>query len=122
MDVSNRKSRPNLAVIIAAFMLCLMGSILLHGWSQSNSVVPALQVLLGTAQGPSGVVISQDNVTVYMPPNATDRQGAISLAAADPDLTLISNDTVWIRPKVVSVEYRRSDGSPIRDIVFSSPL
>src|SRR5512134_1508313 len=103
-------------VIIAVFMMCMMGSILLHGWSQNNSLVPAIQVLLGTAQGPSGVVLTHGDVTIYIPPNATAQQGTIFVAEANPDVSLISNDTHWIRPKVVSVEFRRPNGAPVSDI------
>ena len=124
MDFETKKSRvPNLPVIIGGLLLCLMGAMVLHGWSQTNSFAPAIQVLLGTAEGgAAGEVINQGDITLYIPPNATGQQGTFSIAEANLDVTLISNDTQWIRPKVVNLEFRQPNGAPLSDISFDEPL
>lgn len=113
---------PKVGFIIAAFMLILAILIILH--SRSKDAVSPLEILLGTPQGLSSdvKVFSQDGVTVYMPPGATELDGTISIATAQPDLSLVADDTSWIIPKVVKVEFLSLEGAPIRDISFSEPL
>ena len=123
VNFDQKTRRLNVPVIIGIVMLCLMGAMVLHGWSQTNSFVPAIQVLLGTAPGDAaGQVISQGDITLYIPPNATDKQGSFRIAEANPDVTLISNDTEWIRPKVVNVEFWQPNGVPLSNISFSEPV
>ena len=123
VNFDQRTRRLNVPLITALVMLCLMGAMVLHGWSQTNSFVPAIQVLLGTAEGGvAGEVITEGDITLYIPPNATERQGRFSIAEANPDVTLIANDTQWIRPKVVNVEFVQPNGLPLTDISFSEPV
>ena len=113
---------PKVGFIIAVAVLVLAILILLH--SRSKNAVSPIEIFLGTPQGPSSdvKVFSQDGVTVYMPPGATELDGTIAIATAQPNLSLLANDTGWLTPKVVNVEFRSLDGTPIRDIAFSEPL
>lgn len=113
---------PRVGVIIAAVLLFLAILILLH--SRSENIVSPIEILLGTPQGITSdtKVFSQDGITVYMPPGATELDGRISIATAQPDLSLVANDSGWITPKVVKVEFWSLEGAPIRDISFSKPL
>lgn len=111
-----------MGVIIAAVLLVLAILMLLH--SRSENVVSPIEILLGTPQGISSdtKVFSQDGVTVYMPPGATELDGRISIATAQPDLSLVADNSGWIIPKVVKVEFWSLEGAPLRDISFSKPL
>ena len=122
-DIRGQVARiPKLGFIIAAFMLGLVILIVIH--SGSKKIISPIEILLGNPQGPSrdAIVVSQDDITIYMPPNATDLDGTIFFAAAEPNLSLIADETEWILAKVVRVEFRRPDGALVPDISFSEPL
>lgn len=123
--IERQRSRvPNLTVIVVVFMVVLAGLMMLHQVSRSKNIVSPIEVLLGTPQGPSGEIraFNQDPVTVYMPPDATTKAGTISISLASPDQALVADDTGWVRPQVVNVEFRNPDGTPLPDIAFSAPL
>jgi len=115
---------PKLGSIVAAFILSLILLILAHSWSQSKHLVSPLEILLGTPQAPARepVEISRDDVTVYMPASATELEGTLSIAVAQPDLVLVIQNIKWIVPKVVHVEFLRPDGALVPAISFSEPL
>jgi hypothetical protein len=116
---------PKLGLIIAAFILSLVILILAHSWTRSKHFVSPIEILLGTppaAVSRKATEISQGDVTVYMPANATELDGSISISVAQPNLLLAVENTKWIIPEVVSVEFRRPDGVFVPDISFSEPL
>ena len=115
---------PRVGMIIAVFLLILAILILLDSWSRSRNLASPIEILLGTPQGSSNdvIVFSQGDITVYMPPGATELEGTISIAAAELNLSLMVNDTGWIPSKVVKVEFRSMEGAPIPGVAFSKPL
>ena len=115
---------PKLGLIVAVFILSLILLILAHSWSQSKHFVSPLEILLGTPQVPvrESVEVSQDDVTVYMPANATELEGSLSIAVAQPDLVVVVQNIKWIIPRVVHVEFLRPDGALVPAISFSEPL
>lgn len=125
INIHNRRSRvPTLPVIIAVFMVFLTGLMLLHQGSRSENFVSPIQVLLGTVQAPPGKLgtITQGDIAVYVPPEATNRAGTISIAAAQPDLVVVSDNTEWRLHRVAHLEFQGPDGLPVPDISFSQPL
>lgn len=113
---------PKLAIILMVFMICLAGLMVLHSWTETKDIVSPIQILLGTPQGPApeSIVTRQGNVTVYMPPNATNLEGSIFILPAE-DNQLAADDG-WTRPIVVNIEFRSPDGTPVHDISFFQPL
>lgn len=125
LDIKEQvKGIPAVGWMIAAALLVLSLLIVLHSWSQSKNGVSPIEILLGTPSGsPRDVtVVSQDGVTVYMPANATELDGTLSIAVAAPSLMLVADDTEWNILKVVKVEFRNSDGMSIPNVFFSEPL
>ena len=124
-NINNKKSRvPNLPVIIAVFMVFLMGLMLLHQVSRSENFATPLEILRGTAQSPSRdlATISQDDVTIYVPSNATNQEGTISIAAAQPNLLVVTDNTEWRLHKVANLQFQSPDGEAVPDISFSQPV
>jgi hypothetical protein len=125
LDIKGQVKRiPAVGWMIAAALLILSLLILLHSWSQSRSGVSPIEILLGTPSGsPRDVtIVSQDGVTVYMPANATELDGTLSIAVAAPSLLLVADDTEWNVLKVVKVEFRNPDGMSLPNVFFSEPL
>ena len=126
INIDIRRSRiPKLPVIIAVFMVLLMGLMLLHQVSRSENFVNPIEILQGTPQAASNdelSAVTQDDITVYVPPDATTRAGTISIAAAQPDLVVVSDNTEWRLHRVANLEFQSPNGLPIPDISFSQPL
>lgn len=123
-NINNRRSRvPNLPVIIAVFMVLLMGLMLLHQVSRSENFVNPIEILQGTPLAAANelLTITQDDVTVYVPPDATTQAGTITIAAAQPDLMMVSDNTEWMLHKVANLEFQTPNGL-LADISFSQPL
>jgi hypothetical protein len=116
-----------LGLIVAAFFLGLVLLILAHSWSQAKHFVSPLEILLGTPQAPfkpgrEPIAVSEGDVTVYMPANATEQEGSLSIAVAQPDLVLVVQNVKWLVPRVAHVEFLRPDGALLPAISFSQPL
>lgn len=124
MSEIKRIGTSRLGVIVALVMLLLVILILTHSRSQSRNIVSPIEILLGAPEGLSGdvAVFSQGDVTVYMPPGATELDGIISIAAAEPSLSLLVDDSGWIPIKVVNLEFRSMEGVPVVGVTFSRPL
>ena len=125
VNINNKKSRvPKLPVIIVGFMVFLMGLMLLHQVSRSENLVSPIEILRGTPQNPSSelATISQGDVTIYVPPGATNQEGTISIAATEPDLLVVTDNTEWMLHKVASLEFQSPSGLAVPDISFSQPL
>jgi hypothetical protein len=122
--INNRRSRvPNLPVIIAVFMALLMGLMFLHQVSRSENFVNPIEILQGTPRAAADKLstITQDDVTVYVPPDATTQPGTITIAAAQPDLMMVTDNTEWMLHKVANLEFQTPNGL-FPDISFSQPL
>jgi hypothetical protein len=126
LDIERRLVRiPKVGVIMAVFIVSLVILILSHVWSQSKNLVSPIEILLGappTVAPREATEISQGDVTIYVPANATELEGSLSLAVAWPNLLLAAESTKWMIPEVVSVEFRRPDGVFVPDVSFSEPL
>ena len=125
ININYKKSRVlNLPVIVVIFMVFLMGLMLLHQLSRSENLVTPIEILRGTAQIPSRelATISQGDVTIYVPAGATNQEGTISIAATEPDLLMITDNTEWMLHKVANLQFLSPDGEPVPDISFSQPL
>jgi hypothetical protein len=125
LDVERRRTRvPSLTVTIVAFMVVLAALMMLHQRSRAENVVSPIEVLLGTPPGPSGEIlaVTEGPVTVYVPPDATTQEGRISINLASPDQSLVADNSGWIRPQVVNIEFQDPGGTTLSDIAFSSPL
>lgn len=123
-NINNRRSRvPNLPVIIAVFMALLMGLMLLHQVSRSENFVNPIEILQGTPRAAADKLsmITQDDVTVYVPPDATTQAGTITISAAQPDLMMVTDNTEWMLHKVANLEFQTPNGL-FPDISFSQPL
>ena len=126
ININNRRARiPKLPVIIAVFMILLMGLMLLHQVSRSENFVNPIEILQGTPLAASNEELSavtQDDITVYVPPDATTQAGTISISAAQPDLVVVSDNTEWMLHRVANLEFQSPNGLPVPDISFSQPL
>lgn len=115
---------PKIAIILIG-MLVLGTLILVLIQSMKPPVVVPLsnEVLLATPLGPANdlTVITKDDVTVYVPPNAVNLAGSISIVAPEQDQP-VAEDPDWIRPRVVNVEFIDSDGTTVDDLALFRPI
>jgi hypothetical protein len=115
---------PRVGLIIAAFLLVLVSMILLHQWSQSRNSVSPIEILFGAPPAPArdARVFSQDDVTIYMPSDATELDGTLFIAVAGPNLSLVLDDIRWFLLRVATVEFRSPDGRTLSGVSFSAPV
>jgi hypothetical protein len=68
------------------------------------------------------VSINVENVTVYIPKNASTQAGELLVTFREPDLFSDSGEPGWTRPQVINVEYRNGEGTSLTEITFSQPI
>jgi len=115
---------PRIAVITIATLLV---GILILVWIQIMrppvAVPRSNEVLVATPLGPADdlTVITEDDVTVYVPPKAVDMEGSISIVAPEQD-QLVADDPDWTRPRVVNIEFIDADGTTVDDLALFRPI
>jgi hypothetical protein len=67
------------------------------------------------------IVIGVNNATLYVPGDAIKIQGSIAIFPREPNLFTPPNDTTWVRPLVVNVEFRDGEGKPVPEFNFAKP-
>ena len=67
------------------------------------------------------LVVGVNNATLYLPGDAINIAGSISIFPRAPNLFSPPGETKWIRPLVVNVEFRDVQGKPVQHITFVKP-
>jgi hypothetical protein len=91
---------------------------------QSSTQDGSMNFVQATESFTSGVdiTINVDSVTVHVPRNAINETGSIFITLRESDLFPAAGEPGWIRPQVVNVEFRNSQGIPSPQVTFLSPM
>lgn len=114
---------PRLPLILIGILLILFIVFLVFGLSRPRLAAEPVEIFQITPQATSGApaAFTHDKVTVYVPPNAIDREGMISIAPGSPNLFQVAQD-VWTRTEVVIVEFLDMNGRALPGITFANPI
>jgi hypothetical protein len=125
--LGERQPAPKLAIalIMLLFISIVIALVFLIGSNPPDSSTQAgttkYTIATQVLSADEDIVIGINNVTLYMPRDATDVAGSIAIFPREPNLFSTSGDTRWIRPLVVNVEFRDEQGKPVSPIVLAKP-
>jgi hypothetical protein len=116
---------PRLAIAIIGILV--VGTLILfiiQLFRRPVSILRSNEVLQAARQASPGdlTVIVKDDVTVYLPSNSINREGAISIAPPESGLFEVADDTEWIRPRIVLIQFLNPEGTPVPNISFFHPI
>jgi hypothetical protein len=118
---------PKFAIItIILLVLSFFVLIILTGSQQPDSSTRdgSIEFVIATEELTTSQdrVISVSNATLYVPKDAINMAGTISITPFPPDLFSIAEQTEWSRTLVVNVEYRNEAGTPYPLVTLSKPF
>jgi len=121
-----RSTVPKLAIVIIVLLLVgVIALVILMGLQQPDSSTQAgsVEFAIATQEFAPGedIVIGVNNVTLYLPGDAINIAGSISIFPRAPNLFSPPGETKWIRPLVVNVEFRDVQGKPVQHVTFAKP-
>jgi hypothetical protein len=113
--VEQRVSTPKYAIAMIVFLLIsLTGLFVMRETKQPV----ASQAVVQNEE----TTISLDAITIYIPKDTIKETGVISISLHNPGLFFKTDDEEWLRPQVVDVEYRSSDGRTFSHVTLSGPV
>jgi len=127
LETPGERSRvPRLAiVIIILLVVSILALVILMGLQQPESSTQAgsAEFAIATQEFAPGedIVIGVNNASLYLPGDAINVAGSISIFPRAPNLFSPPGETKWIRPLVVNVEFRDGQGKPVQHITFAKP-
>ena len=127
-DKLGEEQRIPLFAIVSIVLLIggVIALVILIGSRQPDSSTQAgsIEYKIATEALSSGedIVISIDNITLYIPGSVITLPGSISLFLRKPILFYAADELPWYRPFVVNVEYWNEDGEPYPQVEFSTPV
>jgi hypothetical protein len=68
------------------------------------------------------IVVSTDEVILYVPKDAFDLTGSFVILPRQPNLFSYASEPDWARPIVVDIQYRNEEGVHFPGITFSEPV
>ncbi len=116
---------PRLAIaLIALLLLGATGLLVMQLFRQPVSILRSNEVLqVAREAAPDDLtIIVKDDVTVYLPSNAINREGTISITPAAEGPQLIADEEDWIRPRLVNIDFLNPEGTPVPSISFFHPI
>ena len=118
---------PWFAIVSIVLLIGSVGTVVILTGSQhpgSSTQAGSFEYKITTEALSSGedIVISIDNITLYIPGSVITLPGSISLFLRKPILFYAADELPWYRPFVVNVEYWNEDGEPYPQVEFSSPV
>jgi hypothetical protein len=122
-----------LAIIVALFALVLVvwqGSRAPE--SSTTNSIPTLKQVTAEVQTTNNallvsmlsgqIVFKPGDCTLFIPANALDKPGEISLTPREANILAEAGEPNWERPLVVNVEYKDGLGNPIKDYTINIPV
>ncbi|MBN1452630.1 MAG: hypothetical protein JW963_16555 [Anaerolineales bacterium] len=118
---------PRFAMIMIAFLLVGFSALIILIGSQppdSSTRDGSIEFVIATEELTSDedLVISVSNATVYVPKDAINTAGTISITPLPPDLFSIADQTEWSRTLIVNVEYRNEKGTAYLLVTLAQPF
>jgi hypothetical protein len=113
---------PRLPLILIGVLLIVFVVFLVFGLSRPRQAQPVeIFPITPPSTLDATAAFTNDEVTVYVPPDAIDREGMISIAPGSPNLFQVAQD-VWTRTEVVIVEFLDMERRAVRGITFAKPI
>lgn len=114
---------PKIAVAVIAILMVGLTFILFNRREPEPRSEPAQnfeetqQAIFGQMMG-----ISEDGVTVYVPPDSINLEGTVVITPVTSNRLQVAEEIGWTRPKVVMVEFRTSQGNAVDKASFFKPI
>lgn len=118
---------PRFAIIMVIFLVVGFSALVILTGSQqpdSSTRDGSIEFVIATEEltTDEDLVISVSNATVYVPKDAINMAGTISITPRPPDLFSIAEQTEWSRTLVVNVEYRNEKNEPYTLVTLAKPF
>ena len=122
-----RRPVPKVAVItILLLVVGILALVIIMGLQQPDSSTRdgAIEFVIATEELTSDedIIISVSNATLYVPKDAINLAGTISITPRPPNLFSLAEKSEWSRTLVVNVEYRNEEGTPYPLVTLSKPF
>ena len=118
---------PRFAVIMIIFLaMSLFVLVILTGSQRPDSSTrnDSIEFVIATEELTTGedLAISVSTATLYVPKDAIDAAGTISITPLPPNLFSIADQNEWSRTLVVNVEYRNEKKTPYTLVTLTKPF
>ena len=128
LEVPGERSRvPKLAIVIIILLVVgIFALVILMGLQQPDSSTQngSVEFVIATEELSSGkdIIVSMENVTLYVPKDAISSGGTISITPRPPNLFSSAEQIKWSRTLIVNVEYRNEAGAITTLSTLSKPF
>ena len=118
---------PRFAMIMITFLLVSFSALVILTGSQrpdSSTRDGSIEFVIATEEltTEEDLVISVGNATLYVPKDAINTAGTISITPLPPDLFSIADQAEWSRTLIVNVEYRNEKGTAYLLVTLAKPF
>ena len=115
------------AVIMIIFLVASFSALVILTGSQrpdSSTRDDSIEFVIATEELTTGedLAISVSNATLYVPKDAINMVGTISITPLPPNLFSIADQNEWSRTLIVNVEYRNEKGTAYLMVTLAKPF
>lgn len=123
----DRPRVPKLGIVIISLLIVgVIALVVLIGSQRPDSSTRdgSIEFVIATEEVAQNkdIVIGVNNATLYVPQNAINVGGTISITPRPPNLFSIAENNGWSRTLIVNVEYRNDAGTPVPLVTFTTPF
>ena len=112
--------------VIAVLTLIMILLVIFIGTKQPESSVQegTVEFAIATQELSPGedLIVSLNDVTLYVPKDAVNLPGTISITPLPPNLFSIAEKSEWSRSLVVNIEFQNEKGTPYSLVALSIPV
>ena len=127
LNLFGKEPVPRFAIILVIFLVVGFSALVILTGSQrpdSSTRDDSIEFVIATEEFTTSedLVISVSNATLYVPKDAIDVMGTISITPFPPDLFSIAEQNEWSRTLVVNIEYRNENDEPYTLVTLAKPF
>ena len=127
LNLFGKEPVPRFTIILVIFLVVGFSALVILTGSQrpySSTRDDSIEFVIATEEFTTNedLVISVSNATLYVPKDAINVVGTISITPFPPDLFSVAEQTEWSRTLVVNIEYRNENDRPYTLVTLTKPF